>query len=86
MTEPCCMADVHGQACRCRKRQASFATYHIRARRASDFALIEEDQQDEAEAYLTARHHYANGCDVTVTRVWRETVAEWTHTPKEGDK
>jgi len=53
-------------------------TYEIRGRRETDFALVKEEQQDERMAYKAARHHYANGYDVTVTPVTREPVAEWT--------
>jgi len=56
-------------------------TYEIHARRPSDFAVIEEEQQDERMAYKAARHHHANGYDVTVTLVTRKPVAEW----KQGD-
>jgi len=55
--------------------------YEISARRPSDFALVEERNTNEREANITARQLYANGYDVTVTLVTRETVAEW----KQGD-
>jgi len=60
-------------------------TYEIRGRRRSDFALIEEEQQDERMAYKSARHHFANGYDVTVTRVAREHVAEWKQEDRAND-
>jgi len=53
-------------------------TYEIRARRPSDFALVEERNTNEREANIIARQLYANGYDVTVTLVTREPVAEWT--------
>ncbi len=59
--------------------------YEIRARRPSDFALIEEEQQDGRVAYKAARHHYANGYDVTVTMVAREQVAEWKQEDRKDD-
>jgi len=61
------------------------ATYYIRARRETDFAVIEEEQQDERMAYNAANHHFANGYDVTVTRVARETVAEWEQEDRKDD-
>jgi len=60
-------------------------TYHIRARRETDFAVIEEEQQYERMAYKAANHHYANGYDVTVTLVYRKTVAEWKQEDRKDD-
>lgn len=56
------------------------ALWHVRGRRASDFAVLEVEHQDEEMARKEARHLFANGYDVTVQIVFRQPVAEWVHT------
>ena len=51
--------------------------YTIYARRPSDFAVVEEEHNDEARAYENARHYQANGYDVTVHRCVKELIAKW---------
>ena len=51
----------------------------IRARRASDFATVEEERDTEEAAQRHARHYFAQGYDVRVHRVEKSIVAEWRH-------
>lgn len=56
----------------------------IRARRASDFATVEDERNTEREAYDHARYYFSNGFDVTVHRVKKSRVAEWKQEKTDG--
>lgn len=53
--------------------------WKIRAYRKSDFALIEEDHEDEAAANAAARNLYQRGFDIIVCRHIIEHVADWVY-------
>lgn len=58
----------------------------IYARRASDFATVEDERSTEEEAYEHAQYYYANGYGVRVHRVKKVLVADWEQDDTKEDK